>query len=154
MSDCKCGLGLRKHDQVPNHEIDLMKKGESKSCHDLTIAEANRIETILNNSGLEVSKFKNIHRNNFECENHWHIEILDNQPKALVEVTDLYGGEANYSWVHRHSFPCFSLSDRKIVTKAKAMAGWTGFKTNTEKFGDMIKIRPLNQNIVMFITFE
>ena len=46
-----------------------------------------------------------------------------------IELTDTYGGEANYSWVRRESFEIADdATDRAIVRRAKALLGLTGSK--------------------------
>lgn len=73
------------------------------------------------------------------------------------EHTDLFGGEANYSWVRRHEFkPESEQSDRALVRAAKKWAGLTGVRCNTESFGDMIRIDATPGGVlhVVFITFE
>ncbi len=47
--------------------------------------------------------------------------------KCEVEMTDTFGGEANYSWVIRHEFMMpHDASDAQIVRRAKALVGMTG----------------------------
>lgn len=80
-----------------------------------------------------------------------------NKMTIRFELTDLFGGEANYSWVRRHEFaPDKELSDRALVMKAKAWAGLTGIRCRTESYGDMIRIdaSPGGLLHVLFITFE
>lgn len=73
------------------------------------------------------------------------------------EHTDLFGGEANYSWVRRHEFqPDTELSDRQLVRQAKAWAGLTGMRCRTENLSDMIRIdaSPAGLLHVVFVTFS
>lgn len=75
--------------------------------------------------------------------------------KCIVTHTDLFAGEANYGWVNRYEFvPKNPESQRSIVMKAKAMAGFTGVKAETEDFGDSYKIKPRGYNQVIFVDFE
>ena len=37
---------------------------------------------------------------------------------ATIEITDTFGGEANYSWVERKTFDIDGLTDRQIELKA------------------------------------
>ena len=72
------------------------------------------------------------------------------------EVTDLFGGEANYSWVKRETVSFDEkLSDRAIVRRAKAWAGWTGMRCKVDNFGDMFRIdaSPSGLLNVLFVTF-
>jgi len=74
-----------------------------------------------------------------------------------IELTDLFGGEANYSWVKRETLDLpESTKDREIVKAAKAAMDYTGYRTITENYGDMIKLDFTPSGIlhVMFITFE
>lgn len=60
-----------------------------------------------------------------------------------LEITDTFGGEANYSWVRRHTFdkPA-TASRRSIVRRAKALAGWTNVPCIVDDYGDLISIKP------------
>jgi hypothetical protein len=74
---------------------------------------------------------------------------------AKIEVTDTFGGEANYSWVKRYEIKLNEkYSDYKIVREAKKLAGWTGLKCQREEFSDTIRLKPSKVCQVMFITFE
>lgn len=76
-----------------------------------------------------------------------------------VEVTDTFGGEANYCWVRRYtvdgSCSTASHADRKLVRAAKRAAGWSG-RTVSTNFGDMIEVRPRDRSVcqIMFITYR
>lgn len=78
-----------------------------------------------------------------------------------VEVTDTFGGEANYSWVRRGviripaSLPYASKAYRLAKVKAaKAFAGWTGQRCEVADHGDMLDIRPRNACMVCFVTYR
>jgi hypothetical protein len=88
-----------------------------------------------------------------------------------IEITDTFGGEANYSWVRRHSFAVPELTHYgydgaqgfakaakaqrlQIVRKAKALAGWTGWRCEVTDFGDCMEIRPRGACLVAFVTYE
>jgi len=73
-----------------------------------------------------------------------------------IEHTDLFGGEANYSWVRRHTIEESDLTDNAIVRRAKKLAGLTGLRCKVEKYGDMIKIdaSPAGLLHVVFVTFQ
>ena len=71
--------------------------------------------------------------------------------KYEVEVTDTFGGEANYCWVRRYQIE--GDTDRQLVRRAKAAAGWNGLRCETSSFGDVIEIRPKGMCQVMFITW-
>ncbi len=66
-----------------------------------------------------------------------------------IEVTDTFGGEANYAWARRHDFT--AKSDLAAVRKAKNLAGWTGIRCEREDYGDQIVLRPRGLCQIMFI---
>jgi hypothetical protein len=74
------------------------------------------------------------------------------------EHTDTFGGESNYSWVRREEHEIDEskkpLSDRAIVRRAKAFAGFTGRASRVENCGDFIAIWPRGLCQVCFVTFE
>ena len=71
-----------------------------------------------------------------------------------IEVTDTFGGEANYSWVTRHALDApATLSQRALVRRVKALIGWTGVRCDVYDYGDMIDIRPRGACLVCFITY-
>ena len=87
-----------------------------------------------------------------------------------VEYTDTFCGEANYSWVHRHSVTVPELThygydgrtnygkasfsfDRELLRRAKALVGLTGCRGRTYRHGDSIEFRPANMCRVLFITY-
>lgn len=75
--------------------------------------------------------------------------------KVNVELTDTFGGEANYSWVKRASFEVAEgTSDLAIVRRAKAEIGLTNVRCKSSNLGDMIELRPIGHCEVCFITFE
>jgi len=84
-----------------------------------------------------------------------------------IEVTDTFGGEANYCWVKRErveDVPAARPGDnagqdqqrarRYLVRRAKAFAGWTGMRCETYDSGDLIEIRPRGLNQICFVTWE
>jgi hypothetical protein len=83
-----------------------------------------------------------------------------------VEVTDTFGGEANYCWVKRFKLTlplaraegakARKAYDHSIVRAAKAAAGWTGLRCSTWAQGDGFELRPIGRNApcwVMFINY-
>ncbi len=71
--------------------------------------------------------------------------------KYSVEITDTFGGQANYSWVQRDQLEISeSYSHPWIVRQLKDHAGWTGLRCSVCHYGDLIEIRPANQCIVLF----
>lgn len=76
-------------------------------------------------------------------------------PHYDVEITDTFGGEANYSWVRRHVIEApKNATTRQLVTLAKAAQGWTGIRCNTTSYGDTIDVRPRGACLVMFIAWR
>jgi hypothetical protein len=72
-----------------------------------------------------------------------------------VEVTDTYGGEANYSWVRRYEIRGLEgKSDLAIVRRVKREIGWEGVRCKTEQWGDEMIIRPVGVCQVCFIDFH
>ena len=90
-----------------------------------------------------------------------------------IELTDTFGGEANYSWVRRASVTMPELThygytgstdgsysranriaNRELMRKAKAEMGLTGIRGRTTEFGDCLEFRPYGMCQVMFITFR
>lgn len=71
-----------------------------------------------------------------------------------IEVTDTFGGEANYSWCRRHTVQVPALSSNmSIVRRVKREIGWTGLACQVSNFGDMIELRRSASCMVCFITF-
>lgn len=75
--------------------------------------------------------------------------------KCSVIHTDTFGGEANYGWVKRYEFEVAeNASQKKITQRAKALAGMTGVKSDTEDFDSGLTINPRGYNQVIFVDFE
>lgn len=72
-----------------------------------------------------------------------------------VEVTDTFGGQANYSWVRRAELTVPpALSRRSLVRRAKALMGWSGRRCAVYDYGDaQLELRPHASSVVMFITY-
>jgi hypothetical protein len=72
-----------------------------------------------------------------------------------LELTDTFGGEANYSWVKRAQLDAPSDASRlTLVRRAKAWAGLTGVRCEVSDHGDLIQVRPRWQCVVLFVTRE
>ena len=70
-----------------------------------------------------------------------------------AELTDTFGGEANYSWVKRASFIAKpETSKRALIREAKKLLGLYG-RHKSEEYGDMIKLTFGRDCIVAFITW-
>jgi len=69
-----------------------------------------------------------------------------------VELTDTFGGEANYSWVRRDQLALpQDASRRQIVTAAKAALGLTGCRCRTLEHGEGFELRPVGSCTVAFV---
>ena len=74
--------------------------------------------------------------------------------EVCIEVTDTYGGEANYSWVNRKSvWMEENASDLAIIRKVKNVLGLSGHRCRVTNFGDEFHIDPQGQCIRIFVTF-
>lgn len=75
--------------------------------------------------------------------------------KVVVTQTDMFGGEANYSWANRYEFIIKNDASQSVITrKAKALAGMTGVKADTYDYGDSYTVKPRGYNQVIFVDFE
>lgn len=71
------------------------------------------------------------------------------------ELTDSFGGEANYSWVKRESLELLeNVSNRYIVRLAKNFAGYTGLKCKVENHGESWTIKPYKLCEILFINIS
>jgi hypothetical protein len=75
--------------------------------------------------------------------------------KVLVEYTDTFNGEANYSWVKRRTIQLDgSASDRQVFIKAKKLMGLYGVRGAKLDTGDCISFRPYGMNTVMYVVYD
>lgn len=75
------------------------------------------------------------------------------QATYTAELTDTFGGEANYSWVRRATIPA-TESRRALMRRAKAALGLSGVRGRVYDYGEMIEFRPYRSCTVLFITFD
>ena len=69
-----------------------------------------------------------------------------------AELTDTFGGQANYSWVTRETFELpADATARQIVTAAKAALGLTGCRCRTFDYGEGFELRPTGSLTVAFV---
>jgi hypothetical protein len=69
-----------------------------------------------------------------------------------LELTDTFGGQANYSWVRRDQLELpATASDRRIVREAKAALGLTGQRCRRFDYGEGFELRPVGSCSVAFI---
>jgi hypothetical protein len=74
--------------------------------------------------------------------------------KAQFEITDTFGGEANYAWARRENLDLpEGITDRAIVRRLKAFAGFTGLRCEVFSSGDCISIRPIGRSAPCQIAF-
>lgn len=72
-----------------------------------------------------------------------------------IEVTDTFGGEANYRWVNRYELDLIEgESELKMMRRIKKVIGYNGVKCKKTDFGDMIKLKPRDFCTIIFITFQ
>ena len=68
-----------------------------------------------------------------------------------IEVTDLFGGEANYAWVNRYeTTTADDISDLALVRRIKSAAGYSGIRGQTYVSGDFVEIRFPGRCVVIF----
>lgn len=73
-----------------------------------------------------------------------------------VEYTDTFGGEANYSWVHRATLvdeDAPPLTNRQVALKAKAAVGLTGVRGRSYWHGDEYEFRPYRACTILFARY-
>jgi len=72
-----------------------------------------------------------------------------------VEVTDTFGGQANYSWVQRSKLRVpDDISDLALVRRIKSVAGYSGIRGQTCISGDFVEIRFFSLCVVIFATVD
>ena len=68
-----------------------------------------------------------------------------------IEVTDTFGGEANYCWVERSKLRVpGGISYLALVRRIKAAAGYSGIRGHTYVSGDFVEIRFPERCVVIF----
>lgn len=71
---------------------------------------------------------------------------------ANIVMTDTFSGEANYSWKREHDIKMGdNSSDLSIIRKAKKLLNVSGIKCKKYVYDNMIELRPMGYNIVIFI---
>lgn len=79
------------------------------------------------------------------------------QTNIQWELTDTFGGDANYCWVKRGTIetkPGEEFSDLAAIRRVKKEIGWNGLRCKVEYAGDLIVIHPQGLCQVCFITFH
>lgn len=76
-------------------------------------------------------------------------------PTLDCELTDTFGGQANYSWVRRESVTLpDGATDRQLVIAGKAALGLTGTRCRTFNYGDTWELRPIGACVVAFLSIR
>ena len=73
--------------------------------------------------------------------------------KFAIEVTDTFGGEANYAWVKYGTTR--AQSRRGILNAVKRVAGWTDWcrVKVVHDGGDFMEVRPVDTSGVLQVAF-
>ena len=80
---------------------------------------------------------------------------LNGHCRWQCEMTDTFGGEANYGWVKRGTtLVRDGASRRSVVMAVKRELGLTGTRCRTYDHGDMIEMRPIGSCTVAFATID
>ena len=70
----------------------------------------------------------------------------------IAELTDTFGGEANYTWVIRKDIPSMpTTTDRALIRRAKSALGISKLRHIAHKHGDDIHLQLIGANMVAFI---
>ena len=68
-----------------------------------------------------------------------------------IEVTDTFGGHANYCWVYRYAISMpGGISYLALVRRIKSVTGYSGIRGRTYVSGDFVQIRFPSRCIVIF----
>ena len=73
---------------------------------------------------------------------------------ATIELTDLFCGQANYSWCKREVFDTEGMTERQIIREARKLIDITGAKTIKSDYGDSIRWDFAGRSIVAFLQFN
>ncbi len=69
--------------------------------------------------------------------------------KASAEMTDTFGGEANYCWVRRVSIE--ANTEAGAIRRVKKELGLNGHRCRKVDFGDSLALYPSGMNVVVFV---
>ena len=73
-------------------------------------------------------------------------------PTIRYELTDTFGGEANYSWAKRGEFESCK-SDLSVIRRVKKELGYSGIKSLVTRYAEYVSIQPIGYNVVIFINW-
>ena len=79
------------------------------------------------------------------------------QTNIQYEITDTFGGEANYSWVKRGKIegePSEDYSDLAAIRRVKKAIGWENVRCRKEYQGETIALYPYGSCTVCYIDFH
>lgn len=72
-----------------------------------------------------------------------------------AELTDTFGGEANYSWVRREKITLpDNASDRLIMKRAKDAVLLTGVRGRWTSYGEQLTFQPYGRCIILFVNVD
>ena len=71
-----------------------------------------------------------------------------------IEITDTFGGEANYCWVERMEINDNDLTNRQILKRVREKYGITCKLRKVLDCGDMVRYNFDKQNVCMFIEWR
>ena len=76
-----------------------------------------------------------------------------NTEKFEIEVTDTFGGEANYTWVRRAAVDLPArVTNRAIIKAVRQVAGWpVTVRVTVSPMGDSWEVRPTGLNQIAFV---
>jgi len=75
--------------------------------------------------------------------------------RAYIEVTDLYAGESNYSWVKRHEIDCDGLTQNQVIRRLKKLADLNGVRwRKVVDCGDYMQFNFVGWYATAFIVWE
>ena len=76
-----------------------------------------------------------------------------NAEKFEIEVTDTFGGQANYAWVRRATVDLPArVTNRALIKAVRQLAGWpVTVRATVSTMGDGWEVRPRGLNQVAFV---
>jgi hypothetical protein len=73
--------------------------------------------------------------------------------KYSVEMTDTFGGDANYCWVRRAIIDApTDATSQTLIRRAKKALGLAPCRHRTQDYGDLIRLDLRNNPICIFIS--
>ena len=71
-----------------------------------------------------------------------------------IELTDTFGGETNYSWIHRMEIKDGDLSNRQILKRVRNKFGITGKIRKVMDTGDFLRYDIAGACVCILIYWE